>query len=166
VITLKDSKGNPLSGLKLSVNINSANTYVTDKNGQVKIAAGSLTPKTYTAKIAFNGDSNYIKSSKDVKVTVKKANPKMTAKAKTFKKSLKTKKYTITLKSNANKAIAKVKVTLKVKGKTYTASTNAKGVATFNLKKLTKKGTFKATVKFAGNAYYNAVTKTVKIKIR
>ena len=62
--------------------------------------------------------------------------------------------------------MAKVKLTLKVKGKTYKATTNAKGKAVFKIKKLTKKGTFKAKVKFAGNTYYNAVTKTVKIKIK
>jgi hypothetical protein len=60
----------------------------------------------------------------------------------------------------------KVKVTLKVNKKTYTAKTNAKGKATFKIKKLTKKGTYKATVTYKGNAYYNKVTKKVKIKIR
>jgi hypothetical protein len=58
------------------------------------------------------------------------------------------------------------KVTLKVKGKTYKAKTNSKGKAVFKIKNLKKKGTFKAKVKFAGNTYYNAVTKTVKIKIK
>ena len=56
-----------------------------------------------------------------------------------------------------------VKVTLNVKGKTYSAKTNAKGQATFKITKLTKKGKFTATVKFAGSKYYNA--KTVKAKI-
>ena len=60
----------------------------------------------------------------------------------------------------------KVKLTLKIKGKTYKATTNAKGKATFKIKNLKKKGTFKATIKFKGNAYYNAVTKKVKIKIK
>ena len=42
---------------------------------------------------------------------VKKATPKLTAKAKSFKKSVKTKKYSVTLKTNKNKAIKKAKVT-------------------------------------------------------
>ena len=63
-------------------------------------------------------------------------------------------------------AVKKAKRTLKIKGKTYKATTNAKGKATFKIKNLKKKGTFKATIKFKGNAYYNAVTKKVKIKIK
>ena len=56
------------------------------------------------------------------------------------------------------------KVSLKVNGKTYTAKTNAKGLATFKITKLTKKGSFKATVNYAGSNNYNKVTKTVTIK--
>ena len=166
IISLKDVNGKPLSGLKLTVKIKSDKTYTTDANGQIKINVANLVPNTYAVKITFNGDANYDMSSKDVKVTVTKATPKLTAKAKSFKKSVKTKKYTVTLKDNNGKAMKKVKLTLKVKGKTYKAKTNSKGKATFKIKKLTKKGTYKAKVKFAGNAYYNAVTKTVKIKIK
>ena len=164
VITLKDSAGKKISGVKLTVVIGSK-TYkpTTDKNGQVKVSTNSLVPKKYTAKITFNGNTNYVKSTKSVKVTVKKATPKLTAKAKTFKKSVKTKNYVVTLKTNQNKVMKKAKLTMKVNGKTYSATTNAKGQATFKITKLTKKGTFTAVVKFAGNKYYNA--KTVKPKI-
>ena len=165
VITLKDSKGNALSGAVITVNLNGAKTYTTDKNGQVKINVAKLVPKTYTAKITFNGNKNYKASAANVKVTVKKAKSKILAKKKTFKKSKKIKKYTITLKSGKN-PIKKVKVTLKIKKKTYRATTNAKGKATFKIKNLKKKGTFKATIKFKGNKYYNKVTKKVKIKIK
>ena len=165
VITLKDANGNALSGAKLTVDLNGAREYVTDANGQVKVSTAGLAPKTYTAKITFAGNENCLGSSANVNVIIKKAALKIIAKKKTFKKSKKVKKYTVTLKANS-KALAKVKLTLKVKGKTYKAKTNAKGKAVFKIKKLTKKGTFKATVKYAGNTYYNAVTKTVKIKIK
>lgn len=46
---------------------------------QVKVTTKGLAPKTYTAKVTFNGNTNYDKSAKDVKVTVKKAKPKITA---------------------------------------------------------------------------------------
>ena len=59
-----------------------------------------------------------------------------------------------------------MKVTIKVGKKTYTAKTNKKGKATFNLKKLTKKGKYNAVIKFKGNKYYKATTKKVKIVLK
>ena len=163
VITLKDSKGNPISGVKISVNLGKSRTVKTNSKGQAKVSTNGLVPKKYTAKITFNGNTKYAKATKSVKVTVKKAKPKLTAKKKTFKGSVKIKKYTVTLKTNKNRAMKNAKLTLKVKGKIYSAKTNAKGKATFKITKLTKKGKFTAVVKFAGNKYYNA--KTVKPKI-
>ena len=95
---------------------------------------------------------------------VKKAS-KITAKKKTFKKSLKVKKYSITLKSGKT-PIKKVQVTIKVGKKTYKAKTNAKGKATFKIKKLTKKGKYNAVIKFKGNKSYKATSKKVKITIK
>ena len=97
---------------------------------------------------------------------VKKITTAITAKAKTFKYEDKTKKYTITLKNNEGKVMKKAKVTLKVNGKTYTAKTNSKGVATFKLKKLTKKGKYNAVITYAGNKYYKKATKKAKITVK
>ena len=165
VITLKDSKGNALNGVNITVQLKDAKTYTTTtKNGQIKVSTKGLAPKVYTAKITFKGNTNYEKTSKNtVKVTVKKATPKITAKKKTFKRTVKTKKYNIALKTNLKKAMKGVKVTLKVNKKTYSAKTNKKGIATFKITKLTKTGKYTAIVKFAGNKYYNA--KAVKQKI-
>ena len=163
VITLKDSKGNALNGVNITVQLKNTKTYTT-KNGQIKVSTKGLTPKVYTAKITFKGNTNYEKTSKNtVKVTVKKATPKITAKKKTFKRTVKTKKYNIALKTNLKKAMKGVKVTLKVNKKTYSAKTNKKGIATFKITKLTKTGKYTSVVKFAGNKYYNA--KAVKQKI-
>jgi len=165
VITLMDANGNPISGVSVTVDLNGAKTYSTDRNGQVRVSIKALAPKKYSAKVTFNGNANYLKSAKTIGVTVKKATPKLTAKKKTFKKSVKVKKYTITLKYGKT-ALKKVKVYIKIKGKTYKATTNKKGKATFKIKKLTKKGTFKSKITFKGNKYYNKVTKKVKIKVK
>lgn len=167
VITLKDINGNPLRGVDVIVDLNGAKPLITDNKGQVKISTSSLTPKTYSAKIIFNGNAAYVKSTNSVKVTVKKALPKIVAKSKTFKLKVKTKKYKITLKDNQNKAMKNTKVTLKVNKKTITAKTNAKGKATFKIKNLKKKGTLKAVIKYKGNKYYKAVTKkNIKIIVK
>ena len=167
LITLKDSNGNALAGAKVTVDLNGAKTYTTDKNGHVIVSTKGLAPKAYNAKVTFDGNAKYLKSTMNVKVTVKKATPKLTAKNKKFKKSKKVKKYFVTLKSNVGKAMQKIKVTLKIKGKKkITAKTNSKGKATFKIKKLTKKGTYKATVTFKGDKCYNKVSKKVTIKIK
>ena len=166
VITLKDSQGKALSGVQVTVDLNGAKNYTTDKNGQVKVAVGKMVPNTYTAKIGFAGDDIYKASSATAKVTVKKATPKITAKAKTFKFEDKTKKYTVTLKDNKGNVLKNKKVTLKVNGKTYSAKTNSKGVATFKLNKLTKKGKFNAVITYAGDKYYKKVTKKVKVTVK
>ena len=257
VITLKDSNGNPIGGLNITVDFNGAKNYTTDSKGQVKISTMGLAANIYDVGISFNGTDNYLNSSntttvriykessrvdtkplttdynvhkylvvglKDnegnpirnadafieihgvtykcrsddagdarliirlnpgtytakitfdnvnytgftqyVTVIVKKLTPKLTAKKKTFKKSKKVKKYTVTLKDNNGKAIKKAKVTIKIGKKTYKATTNAKGKAIFKIKKLTKKGKYKATVKYNGNYLYNKVSKTVKIKLK
>ena len=165
VITLT-ANGKPLEGQKVTVKVGTiSKTLTTNVKGQISVAISSLVPKTYTATISFAGDKIYTASSTNAKVVVAKAKSVITAKKKTFKAKKKIKKYTITLKAN-KKAISKVKVTLKVKGKTYKAKTNAKGKATFKINKLTKKGKHTATIKFAGNKYYKASTKKVKITVK
>ena len=166
VVTLKDSNGKAIGSASITVYLNGAKTYATDKNGQVKIPTKALVPNKYEVKITFAENANFNASSATAKVIVKKATPKLVVKAKSFKKTLNAKKYSVTLKDNLAKVMKNTKVTLKVKGKTYAAKTNSKGKATFKLTKLTKKGTFKATVTYKGNKYFNKVAKKVKIKVR
>jgi hypothetical protein len=180
VITLKDITGKAVSGVNITVNLNGAKTYTTDANGQVKVSTKGLAPKTYTAKITFAGNNNYLGSSADVKVTVNKAKAKIFAKKKTYKAKTKTKKFKITLKDENGKAIKNAKVRLIVKkikktskgkkgkkknNKKNIKKTNKKGKITFKINR-NKKGKYKATVKFYGNQYYQKTVKTVKIKMK
>ena len=84
----------------------------------------------------------------------------------TFKKSVKTKKYTVTLKTSQNKPVKNALVSLKVNKKTYTAKTNSNGSTTFKITNLNQKGTFTAVVNYAGNSYYNAKTAKTKITVK
>ena len=131
------------------------------KNAKTKTVKGANKTKFTIKKLQAN-KKYYIRIRAYKIVNGKKVYSKWTT-----KKSVKTKKYTIVLKDNTGKAMKKVKVTLKIKGKkTITVKTNSKGKATFKIKKLTKKGTYKSTVTYKGNKYYNKVTKKVKIKVK
>ena len=165
-VVLKDVNGNPVANADLKINLN-GNVYnrVTDSMGKAKLFVNPA-PKTYKAYISFAGKDRYAKSSGEVKITVKKATPKLTAKSKKFKKSKKVKRYTVILKNNLGKAMKNAKLTLKIKGKKFKAKTNAKGKATFKIKKLSKKGTYQAKVTYKANRYYTKATKKVKIKLR
>ena len=55
---------------------------------------------------------------------------------------------------------------LKIGKKTFKAKTNAKGKATFKIKKFTVPGKYKAVIKFKGNAQYKPTTKKVKLTIK
>jgi hypothetical protein len=70
----------------------------------------------------------------------------------------------LTLKSG-KKALAKKKVSIKINKKTYKGTTSKYGKVTIKIK-LTKKGTFKGTLKFAGDKTYKACTGKVTIKVK
>ena len=169
VVTLKDSKGNILVGRKITVNLNNENyDAVIPSDGEAVISIpSSLAVNKYTATITFAGETNIFGKTITINVEVKKAKPILTASKKTFKVKDKTKKYVVTLKTNKGKLYKNQKITVKVNGKTYSAKTNSRGQATFKLTKLTKKGTYKATVKYSGNSKYNAVSKkNIKIYVK
>lgn len=165
VVTLKDKAGNVLVGQNVTVKLNNKiYKRTTDVNGQIKLPV-SLAAKKYVASIVFEPTDLYKSSNKSVNVIVSKATPKLVAYSKTFKVRAKTKKITVSLKSNKNKAISKTIVYLKVNKKTYKVKTNSKGIASFNVK-LTKKGKYTAVYKFAGNSNYKAVSKKFKITVK
>ena len=167
-IVVKDYKGSLLSNYPLSIEIfdiwgdgySKTLRVNTNSKGQVNLAC-NIVPGDYVVVIKGKKDAY---GSADI--SVKKATSKLTAAKKTFKRSLKIKKYSIALKDNNNKVMKSKKVTLKVNGKTYAAKTNSKGKATFKITKLTKKGSFVASVSFAGDAYYKKVSKKVRMYVK
>ena len=167
LITLKDASGKALANKKVTVKVGSiSKTLKTNNKGQVSLNVATLVPKTYTATVKFAGDSSYKASSASAKVTISKGMTKVVAKAKTFKVKAKAKKFAVTLKDSKNRALKGKKITIKVNGKTYMATTNKKGVATFKITKLSKKGTYKSKIVFKGDKWYKGVSKVVKIKAK
>ena len=166
-VTLTGENG-PINNATVQITFN-GKTYKakTGSNGKVTISvSGSVLPKAYTCTVKFAGDNTSLASSGKFKITVKKATPKIVASKKTYKVSTKVKKYTVTLKNHKNNPIKKTKVSLKVNGKTYKVVTNTKGQAIFKITNLKKSAKFIALIKYAGNKYYNAVSKKVILTVK
>ena len=136
----------------------------TNSKGQAVFKV-NLPAKKYTATATHDGTGKYLTNSTKATVTLKKATPRIVASKKTFKVAAKTKKYTIVLKNSKGAVMKNTYVKITVNGKTYSAKTNSKGQATFNLNKLTRTGSFFGVIKYASTSYYNAVTKKVTIGV-
>ncbi len=164
--TFKDANGKLIKNKKISF-IVSGKTYsaYTNSKGVATVKVKLTVAKTYVVTVNYAGDSVYSPISKSFKVYVKKVPTKLIVKNKSFKKSKKIKKLTATLKTKRGKALAKKKLTFIVNGKKYTAKTNKKGVATVKVK-VSKRKTYKFTVKFAGGSTYLKTSKKAKLKIK
>ena len=165
IITLKDKNGNAVTNKAVSIGFN-GNVYnrVTDSKGQAKLQINLKGAGTYTFAVAYLGDDKYNGSFVVAKIVVKKQTGKLQVPNKTYKASAKTKAISVTFKSASGKLVKGKKVKVTVNGKTYAATTNAKGVAKVNVS-LNKKGTYSVVTKFAGDKTYNAITKKSKIVI-
>ena len=165
-LTLKDGSGKVIANRKVTATVNGKTyTATTNSKGVATFKLTLKTVKTFTVSLKFAGDSYYTASTKSIKVKVTKTKTKLTVPKKTYKRTAKVKKLTATLKDQTGKVIKSKKVTFTVNGKKYTAKTNKKGVATVKVK-LSRKKTYKVTVKFAGDKTYYAVKKTGKVVIK
>lgn len=166
-LTIKLTDSNNLSLTEKTVIIKiSGKEYQkkTDTKGMINLGI-DLSPGTYNAVISFE-DDDYRNQKKTVKITILKNKPSINAKNKSFKDKTKIKKYSVVLKNSLGEPLKNKKVTLKVNGKTYNAKTDANGKAVFKINKLTKKGTFSATISYARDKSYSKVNKKVKITVK
>lgn len=169
--TLKDISGNGIDGAVLSYSINNgaAVNLTTDDEGVFIIngESGKTVDINFVATAKFAASASSITLPEEVVKTVTKTVSKKSVTLKAPKatfKVKKVKKVKITLKSG-NKAVAKKKVTINVNGKSFSAKTNSKGVATITVK-LTKKGTYSYVASFTGDKTYNSGLKAGKIVVK
>lgn len=162
--TLNDDNGKSLSGKEVIVIIDGIERTVTvDSNGMAKVPVKYASSGTHYVTISFMGDEDYKASLASSKIVVSKKSTSLTTPKATLKVN-KAKKISITLKANG-KAVYGKKITFKVNGKTFSAKTNSKGVASIKVK-VSKKGTFKYRVKFAGDGTYKSMSKTGKLIVK
>ena len=162
---LVDSNGKALANKDIVVGFNGhVYNYTTDENGSAKTQINLGIKGGYTFAVSFLGDEYYNASFAVAKITVNPEPVKLTTAKKTYKASAKTKTLTATFKTSRGTAIKGKKITFTVNKKTYTATTNAKGVATVKVS-LSKKGTYSFTAKYAGDERYKATAVKSTLKI-
>lgn len=170
---LKDIDGNPIANKNVQIIINNMIYNVTtDKNGKAGLQINLANANKYLCIVTFQEDNNYNTATmKYSKVILNKKMTILKATNQVFKTKTKNKKVTVNLKTVKNPYDGKTylkagkKITLKIKGKTYTAKTNKKGIATFKIN-LSKKGKYTAKIKFNGDKTYKGSSKTIKITIK
>ena len=163
-VTLKDASGKALANKAITYSVNGVTkTATTDANGVAKITVNQVAG-TYHYSLCYLGDDDYKASFKTMKVTVNKQAVKASF-AKATLNVKKVKNVRFILKDSKGKAISGKKITVKVNGKTFSAKTNSKGVATIKVK-VAKKGKFTATAKFAGDNTYKAISKKAKFTVK
>ncbi|OWT33334.1 hypothetical protein BGI41_02970 [Methanobrevibacter sp. 87.7] len=164
-VSVKDEYGNPLANKNVNIGFNGvAYNVITDANGIARLQINLAWANVYTFAVAVLSDDEYEGSFVVSKITITKKPTTLVVPKKTYSLNTKTKTITVTLKGD--KAISPgfvpgvnkvVKVT--VNGKTYSAKTNSKGVATVKVS-VNKRGTYVVTTSFAGDGTFAA--KTVK----
>ena len=150
----------------VEVNIAAKSYNVKVVNGKGTINVSNLNVGTYTAKATFKQTETFNTSTKTTKFTVKKANLNLIANPKTFRYFQIIKPHSVCLKDNKGKAMQGKTVLLKINGKTYSAKTNNKGVATFKITNLNKIGCKNAVITYTGDNNYNKVSKKAKITVK
>lgn len=167
---LEDADGNALPNVQMKIGFNGVvydyrDGIVTDDEGYAQLQINLGSKGLYTFAICFLGDDDYNASFVVAKIDVKTQTPSLTVPSKSYSASAKTKTLSATFKSNKGTGIPKKKISFTVNGKTYSAKTNEKGVATVNVS-LTKKGTYTVTAKFAGDNTYSSISKNAKLIIK
>ena len=165
-ITLKDQNGNPLANKTISVLIDGKvfSSGTTDENGVLSVPVKYASATTKFVYVSFiDAEGKYVSSFNSAKITVIKKATALAAVNTVFKVNV-AKKVNVILKSEG-KALAGKKVTITVNKKTFTAKTNAKGIAIVNVK-IAKKGKFYAIVKFAGDGAYKPIAKKVLYTVK
>ena len=164
-VSLKDGDGNILINKTVQIGFNGAiYNRTTNESGQVRLQINLGQKGTYTFAVSYLGDDEYNGSFAVVKITVNPQNPILKANGAKYKQSSKTKTISASFKSMKGSPIAGKKISFTLNGKTYTAKTNSKGVASVKVS-LNKKGTYKFIAKFAGDNTFATVSKSAKLVI-
>ena len=151
-IFLKDSAGKAISGKKIIVTFgNEKKTLTTNGIGKVYFKVNS-NPGNYSVKLNFDGDNDYLASSKTFTANVYKIKTVLSIKSKYVPRG--TSLY-IYLKDSSGNALANKTIKIVFDGVNYKNTTDSKGRVFFKIMKVA--GKYSTKLSFAGSTeYYNS----------
>jgi hypothetical protein len=161
VITLKDSKGNAIGNVELTVNFNGETyTLTTDYNGNVQLPISGLTPNYYTANINFAGNDFYSNASTTATVDVNKMRTMLISSSVTASYGVDS--YLIaTLTASPSGEVGSytplkgATVVITIDNTQYSLTTDSNGQVKFNTKTLLP-GTYSAEMIYYGDSIYRS----------
>ena len=160
------SNGTALADKNVVIVLNNVEyNKTTDSKGQASIPF-KLKSGNYTVNYYFAGDENYASSNGTSTITVKTdlvTSFSIVDKNINYRQGIKS-IFQLKLVDVYGNVLSSKSITIKVGGKTYTAKTNSKGIATFYLS--LKKGTYTLTYSFAGSGNYVSSNGTYTLVVK
>ena len=166
IFILKDKLGNSMANMKFTV-LYDGKKYVrtTDSTGHFNLSLSLKNDVSNELTISFAGDDKYNSFSKAISVNIARKSLDLIVSNKAYKAKASKKVLTATFKLNNGKGIVGKIVRFTINGKTYTAKTNSRGVASVNVN-LSRKGTYNFKAEFLGDKTYAPIKKTAKLVIK
>ena len=160
LIYLKDSNNNPLVNKTLKTTINNnVQSISTDGNGIANLGV-DLPAKNYWLNVVFEGDDDYGASESSFNIHVHKIGTTITVRNTTVVYGGTFYAY---LKDAYGNSMIGSDVFYTVNGVTYSITTKIYGVASMKINLLAK--TYSFNIYYAGNEYYEAINKTIDLKV-
>ena len=161
-VTLKDSAKKLIAKQKIKLTINGKTLSATTNSKGIAKFNITNAAKTYKINLKFEGDSKFKSCSKtlDLRVIGKPIYTKLTIVETGI---IKNDYLQIHLRTTAKKAISNQIIKVYLNGKTYTRTTDKKGLAKVKLNLSSK--IYNLTIKYAGKANYIPTTKNIKINV-
>ena len=157
--------GVPIVNRNVIININGVNyTRTTDNNGIASLTI-SLNTGTYYITYSFKGDSKLAPSNGEAYcIVVDRKDSSFTVNSGTVFTQNSNDEFKVLLKNGDGNPISNEKVIFTINGVNYTKTTDAKGIASLNIK-LGTVGTYEISYKFTGNNEYLGCEGTSSIVI-
>lgn len=163
-VNLTDASGKPIANKEVKIGFNGKMyNKTTNATGGVRLQINLPRADLYTFALCFLGDDDYNGTFEVALINVTRQAPKLTASAKTFKRTA-TKTLSATFKTAKGNALSGKSLVFIINGKLYNAKTNSKGVASVKVS-LTVRRTYTCTVNSVQDNTFTATSTKFTVKV-